>query len=130
MENYPAFSGLKGASIGIGLEYFNGSEANQANTMAYVQTDTSLPTNGALSASYTISVNIDSIDPAQWEQGDREELEAVIAHEMIHAFMDETAASGMLGRPGQAGGEGFPSWFVEGMSQTASGPDNWISAGL
>jgi hypothetical protein len=56
----------------------------------------------------------------------RSSLEQTIAHEMIHAFMDEATTVGMIGMaPSGATNAKFPSWFVEGMAQTASGPGNW-----
>ena len=56
----------------------------------------------------------------------RSSLEQTIAHEMIHAFMDEATTVGMTGiAPSGATNAKFPSWFVEGMAQTASGPGNW-----
>ena len=53
---------------------------------------------------------------------------------MIHAFMDEATTAGMVGQgrdPLDPAGNTisvtkFPSWFVEGMAQTASGPGNWL----
>lgn len=56
----------------------------------------------------------------------RSSLEQTIAHEMIHAFMDEATTVGMIGiAPSGATNAKFPSWFVEGMAQTASGSGNW-----
>ena len=47
---------------------------------------------------YTLGVNIDDLASKLQKAGGREELEATIAHEMIHAFMDEATTSGMFGK--------------------------------
>lgn len=137
-----AFSYLTGSSIGMGLEYFSEGSSGGSTVLAYVGGEfhsTGTASGGSLlsrtdTISYTLGVNVAAIDPAAWENGGREELEATIAHEMIHAFMDEAATMGMSGKQAVdttalvQDVNRFPSWFIEGMAQTASGPGNWLKS--
>lgn len=141
LTNYPAFSYLSGSNIGIGLEYYTDAGSGGSRTLAYVR--------GAVGSSgthnnttilsredfitYTLGVNTYDLSSVVTPEG-RSKLEATIAHEMIHAFMDEATTSGMFGKVEGSGinltapATKFPDWFVEGMAQTASGPDNWLIA--
>ncbi len=47
------------------------------------------------------------------------DLAGVISHEMTHLVMFDTVTSGMIGV--------FPEWFIEGMAQTTSGDNGWLS---
>jgi len=127
-ENYPAFSYLNGSTIGIGLEYFHGNGTNKESVLAYVGAGVEhFPNGKGGSLSYTLGVNLDKI--TAWNDQEREDLEATIAHEMVHAFMDEATTAGMFGIAGGAASPDneFPKWFVEGMAQTASGHNGWVS---
>lgn len=140
IKSYPAFSYLNGSNIGIGLEYFSGNATGKPNTLAYVsgQVGSSGSSNGTNIISredfitYTLGVNTDNLAAKLQTPAGRSDLEATIAHEMIHAFMDEATTSGMFGRVEGTGtnltasATKFPDWFVEGMAQTASGPGNWL----
>lgn len=126
MSKYTAFNYLTGSSIGIGLELY---ENASSSTLASVSVGTSYTQSGGKNSTdfltYTLKVNVakvgDITDPVN-----RSSLEQTIAHEMIHAFMDEATTVGMIGiAPSGSTNAKFPSWFVEGMAQTASGPGNW-----
>lgn len=139
LKNYPAFSYLNGSSIGIGLEYFSQGASGGSTTLAYVKASSG--SGGQLSGgtlvsrtdymTYTLGVNT-SVLAGVTDRDGLEELEATIAHEMIHAFMDEATTSGMFGKMEASTSDlttsvdKFPDWFIEGMAQTASGPDNWL----
>lgn len=143
LQNYPAFSYLKGSSIGIGLEYFGGASSGGTTTLAYVKGK--VGSGGSADGSgnivsredmitYTLGVNTDVLQGITDRTG-LEELEATIAHEMIHAFMDEALTMGMFGvKENSTNGQlttkvsQFPDWFIEGMAQTASGPGNWLKS--
>ncbi|MCI8647163.1 MAG: hypothetical protein HFE76_10370 [Firmicutes bacterium] len=142
LANYPAFSYLNGSNIGIGLEYYNDPGSGGSRTLAYVkgQVATESTNDGTTIISrkdfitYTLGVNTHDLSSVVTPEG-RAKLEATIAHEMIHAFMDEATTSGMFGvvegtgtKPTAAATK-FPDWFVEGMAQTASGPGNWLESG-
>ncbi len=58
--------------------------------------------------------SFDSMSDAQ-----KADLAGVIAHEMTHLVMYDTVTDGMFGN--------FPKWFVEGMAQTSSGDNGWLS---
>lgn len=60
---------------------------------------------------------IDSFDSKS--DAEKADLAAVVAHEMTHLVMYDTVTKGMLG--------GLPDWFVEGMAQTSSGDNGWLS---
>lgn len=137
-----AFSYLTGSKIGIGLEYFSQGASAGSTTLAYVKGQAG--STGTVSGStllsrtdyitYTLGVNVGAIKTDTWDSGGREELEATIAHEMIHAFMDEAATAGMFGKQSVDSGSltkdvvKFPDWFIEGMAQTSSGPGNWLES--
>ena len=66
------------------------------------------------------------INPARYMEAFEEatiakkaDLAAVISHDMTHLVMFDTVTSGMLGT--------FPQWFIEGMAQTSSGDNGWLS---
>ncbi|MBQ7784509.1 MAG: hypothetical protein IJ368_11115, partial [Oscillospiraceae bacterium] len=132
LDKYSAFSYLTGSSIGIGLELYTANTSTLASVgvgiEAYQNTSTNEVFGKALT--YKLKVNMNSVDLST-EDG-RNALESTIAHEMIHAFMDEALTSGMLGitSTGQDASKKFPMWFIEGMAQTASGPGNWTYHGL
>ena len=137
LKNYPAFSYLKGSSIGIGLEYFGGASSGGTTTLAYVKgavQSSGSPSNRTDMITYTLGVNTDVLKNITDRAG-LEELEATIAHEMMHAFMDEAMTTGMFGVKEDPSGTSlvtkvnkFPDWFVEGIAQTASGPGNWLTS--
>jgi len=126
-NTYTAFNYLSGSSIGIGLKLYSNSNSS---TLAAVSLNTAYTTDGAGNCtgsylSYSLEVNVAAVD-LNTDAG-RSALEQTIAHEMIHAFMDEATTAGMTGitQNGQSASERFPMWFIEGMAQTASGPGNW-----
>lgn len=134
IDTYPAFNYLNGSSIGIGLDLYSDSSSS---TLASVALKTTYSTSDGVTTSdmlgYQLRVNVAGLDLST--EKDRNALEQTIAHEMIHAFMDEATTVGMTGitSSGKDEGQKFPGWFVEGMAQTASGPGNWtqgVSLGL
>lgn len=124
LSKYSAFSYLNGSTIGIGLRLYNQS----SNTLAYVSAGYREQTgDGGVvgTKEYQLGINLNHLDfnaDGTLKAYSREELEATIAHEMIHGFMAEATTNGMLGN------DRFPLWFVEGMAQTASGPGGWTSS--
>lgn len=119
---------MKGSAIGIGMKLY--SEPS-SSVLASVTLQSSLYPNGTGTLGYMLSVNMGRVDTNKTDW--REDLEATIAHEMIHAFMDEATTAGMTGKLPAASGATepqnvgrFEKWFIEGMAQTASGPDNWV----
>lgn len=125
LTNYPAFSYLKDSAIGIGMKLYSDPDSS---VLASVTLGSSLYANGTGTLGYMLSVNMGKVNTSDTKW--REDLEATIAHEMIHAFMDEATTAGMTGKlPGSGSLQDvgrFEKWFIEGMAQTASGPDNWI----
>lgn len=128
VSRYTAFEYLNGSSIGIGLNLYSD---NNSSVLASVGVSTSYKqVNGQNTTdflTYTLSVNVAKVGDITNSEAARSSLEQTIAHEMIHAFMDEATTVGMIGiAPSGSTNDKFPSWFVEGMAQTASGPGNWI----
>lgn len=126
MAKYTAFNYLTGSSIGIGLRLYSDPSSS---VLASVTVGTSyIPSGGKNSSdnlTYSLAVNVAKVGDIT-DAATRNSLEQTIAHEMIHAFMDEATTVGMIGiAPSGATNQKFPSWFVEGMAQTASGPGNW-----
>lgn len=141
LANYPAFSYLRGSSIGIGLEYFQTPATTLAYVKGQVQSGGTVDGSGNVISrrdmiTYTLGVNTAVLNGITGRNDPKvQELEATIAHEMIHAFMDEATTTGMFGLVASSTGgrlttsaAKFPDWFVEGMAQTASGPGNWLTA--
>ncbi len=123
LSRYPAFSYLNGTNIGIGLNLYSESGSS---TLAFVKGGVGMSATESYK-SYQLAVNMSKVNIST--EAGRSELERTIAHEMIHAFMDEAAGSGMFGHKDDGSAtEKFPMWFIEGMAQTASGPGNWVSA--
>lgn len=140
LNTYTCFSYLKGSTLGIGLSLYNdasdSASASVRLTPYTFNNDGTIPDSSYLG--FTLSVNvakdvlgkINSTDP-DVVQDARSKLEATIAHEMIHAFMDEATTAGMLGlNPDDMKQDmsryRFPGWFIEGMANTASGPTGWV----
>ena len=128
---YDAFSYLNGSSIGIGLELYSDAGSDTLASVALETAYTSMP--GGITSSnqltYSLRVNVAKVTT---DEAGRSALERTIAHEMIHALMDEATTVGMTGisSSGKNDAQAFPDWFVEGMAQTASGPGNWVRAML
>lgn len=135
MNTYSAFNYLSGSSIGVGLKLYSDASSS---TLAAVSMGTAYTTDSSGNCtgsylSYSLEVNVAKVDLST--AAGRSALEQTIAHEMIHAFMDEATTAGMTGitQSGVSSSERFPMWFIEGMAQTASGPGNWtrgVSLGL
>lgn len=126
MDKYTAFNYLTGSSIGIGLRLYSDSSSS---VLASVSVGTSYIQSGGTNSTdhltYSLAVNVAKVGDLT-NAANRSSLEQTIAHEMIHAFMDESTTVGMTGiAPSGTANAKFPSWFVEGMAQTASGPGNW-----
>lgn len=66
----------------------------------------------------------------------RTALETTIVHEMMHAFMDDLLTDGMVGaNNGKLDKTNkFPSWFSEGMAQSAAGgcanTNDWVNSSM
>lgn len=106
--------------IGLNLATIDGAGgvlASAALSMSASSTYTTM--------SYTMNVDkadYDAADFANMTEAEKADLAATVAHEMTHLVMFDTLTDGMLG-----GADSFPSWFVEGMAQTASGDGGWVS---
>ncbi len=106
-----------GIKIGLNMTNIDGAGSIQATAAL------SMSSNGS-SAVMSYTLNIDTSDYPMnsfdsMTDAKKADLAAVIAHEMTHLVMYDTLTDGMLG--------GFPDWFVEGMAQTASGDNGWVS---
>ena len=97
MNKYTAFNYLTGSSIGIGLELYSNAGSSTLASVA-LATQSNSATGEVLALGYRLSVNMAKVDLTT-EEG-RSALEATIAHEMIHAFMDEAMTAGMTGNTG------------------------------
>lgn len=121
----PAYDFLKGSAIGMGLHLSNFT-GDLTDALAYV----SLKGGGSKVLSYQLGVNTNPAYLKLDADGNltdsaRSSLEVTIVHEMMHAFMDEAVTPGM---------GTFPTWFIEGMAQTAAGGyyngNDWVNGGL
>lgn len=106
----PTVSGMK-----IGLKFYY----ENSGTLAYVSS------NGV---GYELGVNLRHLsannDGSIPREDDLDDLATTITHEMMHAVMFDITTNGMLG---VQGGDRFPSWFVEGVAQSAGGAMNYLA---
>ncbi len=130
---------LDGSSVGIGLNiYSDASSITLASVgMQYLRYSDGTMVSDVLS--YTLNVNAAYVSydsSGKIETSSRTMLENTILHEMTHALMDEYLTSGMAGaKDGKYDASNkFPSWFIEGMAQTAAGgcanSNDWVNGGL
>lgn len=120
MSAYSAFGSASSAGLKVGLNLANIDGVH--NTLASAQLQISWST-AQTSMKYTLNVDTSDYDISNYNNG---ELAATIAHEMTHLIMQDTLTAGMLGQ----NSEGYPKWFKEGMAQTASGDNGWMSSML
>ena len=117
------FRGLIGAAssdnINIGLELGNIDGKN--GTLAYASLAMSWDSEWTI-MSYTMKIDTSDYpieDFASMSSDKKADLAATIAHEMTHLIMYDTLTNGML--------NSLPSWFKEGVAQTSSGDNGWVS---
>jgi flagellin len=117
LSNYSAFSDLAGSNVGIGLKFVDG--------MSYAAYVSSSVSEAGGYKEFQLGVDLADIKfdgSGNITNSSRGQLEAVIAHEMIHAFMFEGDTYNMM----NSGKDRFPMWLIEGMAQTASGDMGWM----
>lgn len=120
MAAYPnlmSAASSSGIKIGLNCHTMDGV----GNILASAQLSMS---SSSTSATMSYTMNVDTSDYpldgfASMSDAKKADLAATIAHEMTHLVMYDTLTDGMLG--------GFPKWFVEGMAQTSSGDNGWVS---
>ncbi len=132
-----AFANNPNISTTIGAQLYTDS----STTLAYVACRYSYDASGKITGmELNLSVNLATLAAdanGQLTPQSQKALEGTIAHEMMHAFMDDALPNGMIGldsngvldRTNQ-----FPKWFKEGMAQTAAGGcsnyNDWVNGGL
>ena len=135
------FGGSLGANLGsvsseIGFKLY----ADNSSTLAYVAARYGYNGAGQLGGiALNLSVNVASLQfdaAGNLTNVSSESLKATIAHEMMHAFMDDVLPNGMLGASGgiKDNTNAFPGWFKEGMAQVTCGGysnyNDWVNGGL
>lgn len=113
-----AFGYLNSSSIGIGLAFKNDPSTGE---LASLGSGINSMDNATV---YKLTINVAKVLDNSGNIKSRDELEAIVAHEFIHGFMDEALTCGMSGYDSsgnQNNNNQFPLWFIEGMAQTASG---------
>lgn len=123
----------------IGLQLYKQSSSE----LAYVaiqysyNRDTGVIADSSIKLNLSVNVNSLSFDSNNNLTPDsRTALETTIVHEMMHAFMDDLLTGGMIGaKDGKVDkASKFPSWFTEGMAQSAAGGcanvNDWVNNGL
>lgn len=131
------FANNPNVSAKIGAQLYSDS----SSTLAYVACRYSYDSSGKIAGmELNLSVNLRTLVAdanGQLTPQSQKALEGTIAHEMMHAFMDDALPNGMIGidsngvldRTNQ-----FPKWFKEGMAQTAAGGcsnyNDWVNGGL
>lgn len=143
MNTFSSAFGGNASSISnqIGINLY----AENSSTLAYVACQYSYDSAGKISGmSLNLSVNVAALrfsgdnltTNATAATGSYESLQATIAHEMMHAFMDDVLPNGMLGATDGVidHDNQFPGWFKEGMAQTAAGGcsnyNDWVNGSL
>ncbi len=131
LQRFPlTFGHLKDQVIGMGLALntSSSSTAKAAFNMTLGQED--IDGEKILSFAYWLTVNYSEFD---WN-GDvlttlwRQELEATVAHEMMHALMCETLTRGFSGYNTNLtpDDDTFPQWFIEGTAEAVCGAADTI----
>lgn len=122
------FKGNPDVSKNIGVNLYE----DNSQTLAYVACRYALDADGnVVHMELNLSVNLKKLQfsGGQLTTDSSNALKATIAHEMMHAFMDDTLPKGMLDK-----NSWFPKWFKEGMAQTAAGGcsdyNDWVNGGL
>ena len=122
-DNYQSlFNNSATSGVQVGLEL--GGIDGQNGTLAYAQLGYSTGS-GSSTMQYTMKIDTADYNPASFgsmDSNQRANLAATIAHEMTHVAMYDTLTAGMVSGSGR-----FPSWFIEGMAQTSSGDNGWVS---
>lgn len=124
-STYPSlFAAASTNNIQIGLDL--GNIDGSGNVAAYASLAMS-SSNGNTIMSYKMKIDtsdypINSFP--SYSDAKKADLAAVIAHEMTHLVMYDTVTNKMLGS------NSFPEWFIEGMAQTSSGDNGWVSGKL
>lgn len=115
-------------STSIGVKLYE----DNSSTLAYVACAYAFDADGKIAAmQLNLSVNMKTLGFSNnaLTQQSSNALEATIAHEMMHAFMDDVLPKGMLDKS-----SGFPGWFKEGMAQTIAGGcsnyNDWVNGSL
>lgn len=133
------FGYLSGSSIGIGLQLSNNGSSSTLASVGVGYAYYSDKTMVTDMLTYSLNVNIAHLNmdaSGNLTADSRRALETTIVHEMMHAMMDEALTSGMVGvKDGKLDSSNrFPSWFIEGMAQTAAGgcsnDNDWVNGGL
>lgn len=131
------FGSNPNVSLTIGGQLYD----QNSDTLAYVQNRYSFDASGKiLGMELNLSVNLNTLEAdanGRLTPASQKELEGTIAHEMMHAFMDDVLPNGMIGINSQGiidRTNQFPKWFKEGMAQTAAGGcsnyNDWVNGGL
>ena len=141
LEDFPnTFGYLDGSDIGIGLQLFFGEYSSTYQSILgyvsfnYYRDEEVIPV--VTDRVYTLGINVSLM---QFEdellgtigKAQRDKLETIIAHEMMHAMMFEGLMAGMIGRDHyHYERNAFPTWFVEGIAQAVGGGGDSLRTGL
>lgn len=120
----------------IGVQLYQ----DNSSTLAYVACRYGYDSTGKISGmELNLSVNMGHLNfdaSGNLDPQSRKALEGTIAHEMMHAFMDDALPNGMLGATNGVVDKSnqFPKWFKEGMAQTIAGGcsnyNDWVNGGM
>lgn len=140
LSTFPAFSSAAAAgkiSNQIGLNIYQDTSNTLASVTIQYGYDAANKVTDNIQLKLSVNVNtLQFTNTGELTSDSRRALETTIVHEMMHAFMDDTLTNGMIGATNGTldAGNKFPSWFKEGMSQTAAGgcsnDNDWINGGL
>lgn len=109
---------VNGMTIGFEFVYQDNS------TLAFVAQKFGKYSDGtAASQTLNLSINLKYLTETNGSINMTPDMNTTIAHEMMHAVMDDTVTAGMTG----TGVDDFPDWFVEGMAQAVGGAMNYVS---
>lgn len=123
-------------SNNIGVQLYQ----DNSSTLAYVACSYECDSTGKITGmKLNLSVNMGHLDfdaSGNLDPQSEKKLQATIAHEMMHAFMDDALPNGMLGATNGVVDKSnqFPKWFKEGMAQTVAGGcsnyNDWVNVGM
>ena len=118
-QAYPQlFARASSAGVQVGLDLHDKDVGNVLATASLSMTGNSTST----LMGYTMFVDTKDYPISSFPSmsaAEKADLAGVVAHEMTHLVMYDTLTKGMLGS--------FPDWFVEGVAQTSSGDNGWVT---
>ena len=117
------FNAASSSGIKVGLDLHK-KDANNVLATASIKLSSSGDSTMMQYSMFVDTIDFPISEFDSMSDAKKAQLASTIAHEMTHLAMYDTLTAGMLGG---SLGTPFPDWFVEGVAQTSSGDDGWVT---